>query len=133
MTREKDRRVSHRYLVIRTDRIGDVVLSTPVLTAIKNAFPDAHTTMLISSYTADVISGHPDLDCFLTDNRAGFFELLKRVRAFQFDVALVLHPSLRLALLCWLAGIPRRIGTGYRLYSFLFNKKVFHHAIQIHE
>jgi ADP-heptose:LPS heptosyltransferase len=38
-----------------------------------------------------------------------------------------LHPTLRLALLCWFAGIPRRIGTGYRLYSFLFNKRVYHH------
>jgi ADP-heptose:LPS heptosyltransferase len=118
---------ARRFLVVRTDRIGDVVLSTPVLTAIKKSFPGAETAMLINSYTAEVISGHPDLDFILTENRIGFFRLIGSLRTYHFDAALILHPTLRLALLCWLAGIPRRFGSGYRLYSFLFNKKVFHH------
>ncbi|MDZ7261737.1 MAG: glycosyltransferase family 9 protein, partial [candidate division KSB1 bacterium] len=44
-----------------------------------------------------------------------------------FDTAIVLHPTLRLALLVFLARIPIRVGTGYRLYSVLFNRRVFHH------
>jgi heptosyltransferase-2 len=56
-----------------------------------------------------------------------FLELLKIVRAEHFDVAFVGYPRLRIALMLWLAGVPQRVGTGYRWYSFLLNRKVFEH------
>ncbi len=123
-----------RILIIRTDRMGDVVLSTPVLTAIKNTWPLSHTTMMIAPYTHDVISGHPDLDEILIDDAKGehqgvkgLFKLVRLIRSKRFDTVLVLHPSTRLAILCWLAGIPNRIGTGYRSYSLLFNTRIMQH------
>lgn len=117
----------HRFLIVRTDRMGDVLLSTPVLTAIKQGYPHAETTMLIRDYTKDLISGHPDLDHYLIDDEQGIFglfKLAKKLRSKKFDVALVLHPTFRLALACVLAKIPTRIGTAFRLYAFLFNKQV---------
>ena len=124
----------HRFLIVRTDRMGDVILSTPVLTAIKQSYPHAETTMLIRDYTKDLISGHPDLDNYLIDDDAqkgqgifGLFKLAKKLNSKKFDVALILHPTFRLALACRLAKIPMRIGTAYRLYSFLFNNKVHRH------
>lgn len=130
MTQEKNR----RFLIVRTDRMGDVILSTPVLTAIKTSFPTAKTTMLIRQYTKELIFGHPDLDNILIDDPQqefkgiwGFFKLTRKLKSNCFDVALILHPTFRLALACRLAKIPDRIGTGYRWYSFLFNKKVHQH------
>lgn len=123
-----------RILVIRTDRIGDVVLSTPVLTALRRSFPSAFIAMMVRPYTRDVVSGHPHADEIVLDDRpglnsgiAGFVRLLRMVRRHRFDMALLLHPSFRLALLCFLAGIRFRVGTGYRAYSFLFSRRVYHH------
>lgn len=134
MKYRKNLKNSKRFLVIRTDRIGDVVLSTPVLTAIKHSFSDAFTAMLVRPYTRDIVSGHPDLDLILEDDNrgchkglSGMFALAKEIRKYKFDIVLILHPTLRLALLCWLARIPLRVGTSYRLYALLFNRKVFHH------
>ncbi|HOT95957.1 MAG TPA: glycosyltransferase family 9 protein [bacterium] len=123
-----------RILVLRTDRIGDVVLSTPVLTALRGRYPGAHIAMLLRPYTADLVRGHPHVDEVLTEERtglhaglSGFLRLLREVRRRRFDTALVLHPSLRLALLCFMAGVAHRVGTGYRAYALLFNHRVYQH------
>jgi ADP-heptose:LPS heptosyltransferase len=56
-----------------------------------------------------------------------FFEMLREIRNAHFDAVLIASPRLRISLLLWLAGIPLRIGTGYRWYSFLFNKRIYEH------
>jgi len=123
-----------RFLIIRTDRMGDVVLSTPVLTEIKNNFNSPYIAMLLNPYTKEIVSGHPDVDKIITDDVngihkgfTGFIKLVKELKKYRFDAALVLHPTPRLALICFLAGIPVRVGTGYRYYSLLFNKKIYQH------
>ena len=123
-----------RILVIRTDRIGDVLLSTPVLSVLREQAADCHIAALVSPYAAGAIEGHPALDEIVVYERSGrhggpggFFHLVADLRGKRFDAALVLHPTARLALACRLAGIPVRIGTGYRAYGFLFNRKVYEH------
>ena len=123
-----------RILVIRTDRIGDVLLSTPVLSVLREQGDDCHIAMLVSPYAAGAIEGHPALDETIVDERSGrhggpsgFLRLVGDLRAGRFDAVLVLHPTARLALACRLAGIRIRIGTGYRAYGFLFNRRVYEH------
>ena len=126
--------VYRKILVIRTDRLGDVILSLPVLTALKNSFPAVHVSMMLRTYTAELVAGYPDVDEIITlDDKTElnsfsdiryYANLLKKKKI---DTVLVLHPTFKLALLCALAKIPVRVGTGFRAYSFLFNKKVFHH------
>ena len=123
-----------RILVIRTDRIGDVLLSTPVLSVLREQQPGCHIAMLVSPYAAGAIEGHPALDEIMVDERpgthgglAGLLRLAGALRARRFDAVLVLHPTARLALACRLAGIRIRIGTGYRAYGFLFNRRVYEH------
>ncbi len=123
-----------RILVVRTDRVGDVLLCTPVLSVLRSRFPQAHIAMLVSPYAREAVSGHPHLDEVFCDHRLeehaglrGFFRLVHQVRSRCFDTALVLSPSWRTALLvCW-AGIGIRVGTGYRVYQFLFNRRVYEH------
>ena len=123
-----------RILVVRTDRIGDVLLSTPVLSVLREQDPDCHIAMLVSHYAAGAIDGHPALDEIVIDEQSGrhrglrgFFRLVGDLRVRRFDAVLVLHPTARLALACRLAGIRERIGTGYRLYGPLFNRRVYDH------
>lgn len=123
-----------RFLVIRTDRVGDVVLSTPVLESIKTRFPESHLVMMVSAYAADVVKGNPNLDDVIIDDHEnrhkgikGFLMLLKEIRGSRFDAGVLLRPTFRLALLLLLAGIRYRVGTGYRFYQMLFNRKVYAH------
>ena len=115
-------------LVVRTDRIGDVILTLPVVEVLKWTFPHARVAMLLNSYTAGLAEGVADV---LIYNREitpkPFFAMLAELRRAQFDAAVVAFPRFRIALLLWLAGIPVRVGTGYRWYSFLFNRKIFEH------
>jgi heptosyltransferase III len=123
-------------LVVRTDRIGDVILTLPTIEALKLIFPNARVAMLLNSYTADLAEGLADV---LIYNRniapKPFFEMLAELRRARFDAVVVAFPRFRIALLLWLAGIPVRVGTGYRWYSFLFNKKIFEHrkTVEKHE
>ena len=123
-----------RFLVIRTDRIGDLVLSTPVLAAIKSHFPGSHITMMVSPYAADVIENHPNIDQLIIDDRInqypgvkGFIRLVKEMRKGKFEVGILLKPTFRLAVLLFLAGVKYRIGTGLRFYQIFFNRKVYMH------
>lgn len=118
-------------LLIRTDRLGDVVLSLPLLPVLKHNFPDAKVTMLLRTYTAEIVEGNPFLDDILLyddgKEQITFSQILNTIRSKKFDVTIVIYPTARLALLVFLAGIPVRVGTGYRWYSVLFNKKAFEH------
>ncbi len=123
-----------RFLVIRTDRIGDLVLSTPVPEAIKSGFPESHIAMMVSPYAADVIENNPHLDQVIIDDAGnrhksikGFIRLVKEIRKGNFEVGILLKPTLRLAVLLFLAGVKHRIGTGFRFYQIFFNRKVYVH------
>ncbi len=127
-----------KFLVVRTDRIGDVVLSLPVLEAIKRRYPDSQVTAMVSSYTRDLLAHNPWVDEIIADDQGGlkgFLNLVALLRTQRFDVAVLLRPTLRLAFLLFLSGIKVRIGTGYRAYQFLFNYKIYQHrrTIEKHE
>jgi ADP-heptose:LPS heptosyltransferase len=120
---------NRRFLIVRTDRIGDVILTLPMARVLKRRFPDAHVAMLIQSYTAGLVGADPDIDQVIpldtpSPSLPGLVAELKRSR---FDVVFHTHPMPRLALATALARIPVRVGTGYRFYSMLFNRRVYEH------
>jgi lipopolysaccharide heptosyltransferase II len=120
-----------RILLVRTDRLGDVILTLPMLSALRKCFPDAYIAMLSRRYTGEILEGNPHLDELIWYDRdhtnIPFNEMAATLRERRFDAAIVVYPRLRLAWLMWRSGIPRRVGTGYRYYSFLFTKRVFEH------
>ena len=111
-----------RILIVRTDRLGDVVLSLPLACAIKQKFPDAEIGFLCRKYTEPVVSMSRDVDEIFVVEDENLREKISR-----YDVAVLVHPVLRDAVLLWRAGIPVRIGTAYRGYSFLFTHRVAEH------
>ena len=119
-------------LLIRTDRIGDVILTTPAIHALRLRYPQSKISILISSSTVDLVHGNPDIDEILVDDRKGrhqgfkgFWRLVSEVRARRFDTVINFHTKRRTNALCALAGIPRRIGYGNNKWGFLLNERVF--------
>jgi hypothetical protein len=51
-----------KILVVRDDHIGDLICSLPVFEALKKALPDARTTLVASSYNAQIAEGNPFID-----------------------------------------------------------------------
>src|SRR3989338_9612697 len=106
-----------RTLVVRTDRMGDVVLTTPFVKALRRAYPATHLSILVTPATKDLVIGNPYLDEVLVDDRAGrhkgvlgSLRLAREIRRGNFDAAFILHTKRRYNLACFLAGVPVRIG-----------------------
>ncbi|MBP1654891.1 MAG: glycosyl transferase family protein [Bacteroidetes bacterium] len=124
-----------RILVVRTDRVGDVVLATPLIRALRRTFPDAHIAALVRPYTRDVLLHNPHLNEILVDDpdgahagRSGFWDQVGMLRSRKFDTALLLLPTERMAWMLLVAGIRTRIGVGTKLYEVLtFMRTVSRH------
>lgn len=119
-------------LVMRTDRIGDVLLTTPLAEAIKRNRPGWRVTFLVRRGLAELVLCHPAVDGVIAVAEGDRpwdepLRILGRFRRERVDVAIAVSPTLRNALAAWVARVPVRIGTRYRAWSFLFNRRVAHH------
>lgn len=123
-----------KILILRTDRLGDVILSTPVAVVLKKHFPASKITFLVRQYTQPIAEDCVHIDkviaadnFYVRKQKMNIKILVRFLKAQQFDTAIHLFPRPELALATFLANIPTRIGTGYRFYSFLFNKRLYEH------
>ena len=123
-----------RILLARTDRIGDAVLITPAVRAVKKAYPQCHLTVMTAPAACPVFESNPYVDEILAydvpdryGGPGGLLRLTRMMRRQKSDAVIFLFPAPRLSFACWLAAVPLRVGTGYRFWSFLYNRKVFVH------
>jgi len=115
-----------RILIIRPDRIGDVVLSTPIPREIKKNYPESYIAVLVRDYTKDVYLNNPYVDKIITldeTKNKSVLKEIKRLRDFNFSHALMLLPTERLNWVLFLSGIKCRIGVGYKFFQFVTNEK----------
>jgi len=120
-----------KVLVIRTDRIGDLIVSTPVFKAIKDRYPDAHIAAMVSPYTADLLVHNPFVDEIIICDRKGkhggikgLLELTGEVRRKKFDVAITLHSRMHLGFITFFGGIPKRIAPATKLAQIFYNCRI---------
>jgi heptosyltransferase-3 len=98
---------SPRVLVVALRRLGDVLLTTPLIRSIKRAFPGASIEMLVFAGTEGILSGNPDLSGVIaipTRPSAGDTLLLIRRLARRYDLALSTQTGDRPTTLAWIAG-----------------------------
>ncbi|MCL6494094.1 MAG: glycosyltransferase family 9 protein [Ignavibacterium sp.] len=118
-------------LIVRTDRIGDVVLSLPLARIIKQHYPNAKVTFLVRAYTKALVENNHFIDEVIIlkeeSSRILIAKNVKQLKQKNFDTAIVVYPTFKIALIVYLSRIKYRVGSGYRLYSFLFNRKVYEH------
>jgi heptosyltransferase-2 len=116
-----------RILIIRPDRIGDVVLSTPIPREIKKFYPDSYIGVLLREYTKDIYANNPNIDQILIDSEKKDFsykiQLIKEIRSHNFTHAFMLLPTERINWFLFFAGIKNRIGVGHKFYQFVTNTK----------
>ena len=100
-------------LIIKLRYIGDVLLATPTVRAIKAARPDVRVTMMVNRGTEDVLSGNQDVDEIVVLDKGSLAAqggLIAGLRRRQFDTVIDLTDGDRSAFLTWISGAPVRIG-----------------------
>ncbi|MCX5754287.1 MAG: glycosyltransferase family 9 protein [Candidatus Krumholzibacteria bacterium] len=114
----------NNILIVRTDRLGDVLLTTPVSTALRRMFPRVRISWLVRPYTAPLLEHNPDIDRILVDRDESPGRLAERIRNERFDAAIVAYPRWRIVWALWLARVPLRIGPANTVYCILLNRRV---------
>lgn len=114
-------------LFVRTDGVGDLILTLPAATALKQQRPDIRLSYLVSRYAAPVLEHHPDVDEILCDPGVEDLGARLRVLGHGFDAVVFFKPYRDWFWSAYRAGIQRRIGTGYRWYSLLLSDRVYEH------
>lgn len=104
-----------KILIRGVNWIGDAVITIPAIRSIRHAFPDAHISLLVKPWVAEIFKENSDInEIILYDDRfkgfTGRFKLAKKLRDKAFDKAIFLQNAFDAALIAWLAGIPERIG-----------------------
>lgn len=119
-----------RILVRAVNWIGDAVMTTPALCAVRQTFPAAEITILANPLVSQLFLHHPGIDRVITFDRngrhkgiAGRLRLAAELRRERFDLALILPNSFDSALVPFLAGIPRRLGKASDGRSLLLTER----------
>jgi heptosyltransferase-2 len=93
--------------------IGDAVMATPAIRALRQRYRDARLVAVVKPYVAGVLGGAPWFDEVLLAGDSwvpGVFEIAAALRRRQIDLAVLLPNSFRTALIARLAGCRRRVG-----------------------
>jgi lipopolysaccharide heptosyltransferase II len=115
-------RRARRILCVRLDTIGDVLMTTPAIRALREAHTERHITLLTSAPGAAVARLVPEIDEVIAHDAPWLKRgaerrnpepdraLITRLRGLEFDAAVIFtvysQSALPAALLCYLAGIP---------------------------
>jgi predicted lipopolysaccharide heptosyltransferase III len=113
-----------RILVVRLRSIGDTVLSTPSLLALKRFVPQATVDILLEDWVAPVLDGFPHVDNVITLERkstAAKARVARRLRASRYDVVYNLHGGTTATLLTRATGATHRVGYDTYQYARLHN------------
>lgn len=107
-----------RMIVSRTDNLGDVILTLPMVGYLRTVVPDAHITFVGRSYTRPIVEQCKNVDRFLDRD-----EVLKNPSILtenQPDTIIFVFPDKALARIAKKAGIKTRVATGHRIFNWWY-------------
>ena len=110
-----------RILLTNLQRIGDLLMTTPLLRGLRRAFPQAYIEMIVQQSVYDVLKFNPHIDRLMTVERAGanfnvphLLRIAARLLTVRYDLALSLHRFDLDTICCFLSGAKYRYGFYYK-------------------
>ena len=106
-------------LIIKPCCLGDVLMATPVIAALRRAFPGARIDFAVGTWAQAMVASNPHLDGLVDCGPVGsgsryswreYLGLVKRIRAGGYEACFVLDRSPLISILPFLGGIPQRVG-----------------------
>jgi predicted lipopolysaccharide heptosyltransferase III len=113
-----------RVLLVRLRSIGDTVLATPSLFALKRFLPDVKVDILVEDWVAPLLDNHPHVDNVVVLERGGFMtraRVARELRAAKYDVVYNLHGGTTATFLTRATGARYRVGFKTYQYAQLHN------------
>ncbi len=108
-----------KILLIRLSSLGDIVLTTPAIRAIRTHYPNAYIAMLVAKQSADVLRQNPHLNEIIQFNRSAkdkdtgeMVRIVRILRQRKFALSFDFQRKLRTELLMYLSGASERVGKG---------------------
>jgi lipopolysaccharide heptosyltransferase II len=114
----------NRVLVVRLRSIGDTVLTTPSLDALRRFLPAARIDILLEDWVAPVLAGFDAVDdvlAFKKDDFRSRLQMARQIRRTKYDVAFNLHGGTTATFFVRASGARHRVGYAENQYSFLYN------------
>lgn len=128
--------VSPRILLIRLSSLGDIVLTTPAIRAVRANFPNAHIAMLVAKQSADILRENPYLNEIITFDRLAkdkntgeMWRVVRLLRERKFTLAIDLQRKFRTEILMSFSGAIERVGKG-RLCTVRVSEQGNKHATE---
>jgi len=125
-----------RILVIKLKHIGDVLLATPAIHALRKAFPKSRICALVYAGTDDMLTGNPDLEEVLVFEKGTGVQrirneqrLVSQLRRIRPDLAVQMGNGDREAILGVLSGARIRVGYDPRGSGFLGRRLLLTHIV----
>jgi heptosyltransferase II len=121
-----------RTILIRgTNWVGDGLMTTPAVAAIRRNFPEARISMLVVPWVMDIFTHNPNIDEVIPYFREGRHKgiqgkiiLIKELRERKFDLSILLQNAFEAAFLTWGAKIPQRAGYNTDVRGLLLTQAV---------
>jgi ADP-heptose:LPS heptosyltransferase len=117
-----------KVLLIRLRRIGDIILTTPAVRALRTALPRAELVYVVEEPYRKLVEGNPDIDRVVAvpkgASRREFLALARVLRKEGFDAVLDFHGGPRASLLALLSGAKIKAGYAVKYRGFLYDVRV---------
>ena len=129
----------HRVLYLRYDRIGDMIMATPLIRALARSHPTVELDVLASPTNVVVLAGNPHVRRVIVFNRkrvASFVQTAVALRRGRYDAVIdgmVLQPSVTMLMLMLATGARYRIGIGGRANDFIYTHPVSAAPAEAHQ
>ncbi len=112
-----------RMIVVRHDRLGDLVLTLPAVDALRHAYPVASLGLMVRPDLAPLARQVPGVDQVLVAH-ADRRRLREEIAAFGADLIVCISRGAGISRVAARAHVRHRVGTGYRMFSPLFTRTV---------
>jgi ADP-heptose:LPS heptosyltransferase len=123
-----------KILVIKLRAIGDVLLSTPVIHNLRDAFPDAQLDFLVEPLSVNILLGNPYINniiLFLRGERS-YFSFLRSLKEKKYDLVIDLFCNPRSAQMTYFTRAKYRVGYAFRLRKYAYNILLQSRSEEVH-
>jgi len=117
-----------KILLIRLRRIGDVILTTPAISALRKGIPTASISYVVEKPYRELVDGNPNLDKVIVLEKKqrlrDFLKLIRLIRKEKHDVVLDFHGGPRASLITLLSKAKLKVGYRIKYKNFIYNVKL---------
>lgn len=115
-----------RVLVLVVKRVGEILVTTPLIRALKKAYPHGEITVVVDQGYEEILAGNPYVHRVFTldprDSPVAFLRKSVKLARIKFDVTVDVLANPRTAFISLISGAPLRFGPNRRIRKWAYNR-----------